>query len=370
MNATMKTFSRILLLLGLAGATPDLSAVTVATPPAGYQRLDAFGGRDNRLSVPLVRRTELLRRIAAVGPNSVTLAGPPIPANAYAPGATQAYYAHFVSGNLAGVVCKILANSDLELTLETLGDDLSAHALGTVVTGSAGDLIRIRPYWTIADVFGRDSGLLLSPVPSDPSSNYTQGDALLLPDKTIMGTEQSSALAHVYVAGQGWRKLGQPGVETGAELLPPAESFVVRRQNAARLSFFVLGYVMEDPLVVRLPGLTSGGEADVAISLPYPGSLEFANTGLDAVLETAAGPDTVTDFVLGYSSLRSGFSNPPDDRYCLIGLSGAGYPNTNWSLFPMAGGAQWYSLRAGAGYVLRIRGERPVRYWRVNPPPY
>jgi len=330
----------------------------VATAPAGYTRLTAGAGRDTWLSLPLVRRSELIARISAVSPATLSLDGVTMTADAYAPSAGGAYYAQFTSGNLAGRCYRIVGNTTGTVTLATESEDLSAHILGAIATGATGDLIRIRPYWTVADVFGPGVGSpLLAPVAAVPAVIYSDGDALLLPDNAALGAEKAPAAVIAYVTGQGWRRQGQPATDSAAVELPPGVPFVVRRSGAA-VSTLLVGYVSQDPGLIRLPALPAGGEIDVAAALFHPWVVTLADSGLAGMIESSVDADHARDLLLSPSDTRGGFSLPPARRLHLVGSS--------W--FEGTTAADGQTLRTGAGFLIRLRGERPVRYWRQAAP--
>lgn len=348
-----RRFFRMFLCSLLAAVSAE--AVTVGTPPAGGFRLEAGGGRDTSLSLPLMRRSELMGRISAVGSATVTLNGAALTANAYAPTDTGSYQLQFVTGNLAGLSYKITGNTTTALTLETLGDNLSAHGLGAVVTGADGDLIRIRRAWTVGDVFGFGSGdLLLDRVLSASAVVYTKGDAVLLPDNQSLGLEKKSAATIVFVDGQGWRQLGDPLADRGATELVAGVPFVLRRQSGAAWSTIVVGYVAQEPGLNRLPALPPGGETDISAALVYPLNRRVADAGLVSAFESSLNAGAARDLLLIPSDTRTGFSLPAARRLHRVG-------------------ATWYegdtladdqTLRLGSGFIIRLRGERPVRYWR------
>ena len=351
----MKTrllFLVTIILLTLFGVA---RGVTVATPPVGYFRLDAGGGRDNWISLPLVRRSESIRRIDSIGPASLSLSGSALIANAYAPSATGSYYVQFVSGNLAGLSYKIISNTANEVTLATLGDDLSAHVLGAINSGPAGDLVRIRPFWTVADIFGRENaGLLLDPVSALDATIYTEADALLFPDNQTIATEKAPAAVVAYVAGQGWRRQGQPATDSGADEFPPGVPFILRRENTTPISTFIVGYVSQEPGLIRLPALAAAGETDVAVGLFHPGPMQMADLGLVGTMENSADADSAHDLLLSPSDIRNGFSVPPAHRLHLV----------NGAWFEGDTPADGRTLQSGTGFILRVRGGRTVRYWR------
>jgi uncharacterized protein (TIGR02597 family) len=355
----MKTYLLFALVSAVAASSVARAQISVGTPPAGCVRLNAGGARDNWLSLPLVRRTELTRRVSAVAPATLSLSGASLSVNAYAPTSAGAYYVQFANGNLAGVAYKILSNTTTAVTVETLGDDLSAHPLGAITAGASGDLVRIRPYWTVSDVFGGTSGTpLLDPAPALSGAIYTEADALLFPDNLSVGTEKTPLAVIAYVTGQGWRRQGAGLTDSSGTAFPAGVPCILRRQSSTALSTYLVGYVAQEPGAIRFPALSASDETDVSIALFHPSPTRMADLGLASVMESSLDAASARDLVLIPSDVRNGFSVPPARHLHLIG--------PNW--FEGEDAADNATLRFGTGLVIRLRGERPVRYWRQAAP--
>jgi uncharacterized protein (TIGR02597 family) len=361
----MKTPIRHFLGLFLIAVPVGLRAQTVAaTPPAGCLKLSARGASDSVLSVPLVKRSALLARVAAVGQNTITLAADDLADSAYAPGFGVSFYAQFASGALDGLCYKILGNSGGELTLATEGEDLRSHALGTIAIGDAGDLVRVRPYWTVADVFGADDATLRLDQAADLADGpYLDSDAVLLPDNGITGTAKRPLMIF-YVAGAGWRAPGSPSADLEAQPLPPGVPFIVRRQRPDSVEIVLVGYVSQEPFQLRIPALAPGESRDVAVAFAHPVDRPLVDSGLFSALPSQgainASPDSLNprDVLLEFDTERRGFALPAARRFFVVG--------TGWCEADSA--ADDHRLQAGAGYLLRLRGERPVRYWMQAAP--
>lgn len=348
-----------------AAAVCRAQQTAAATPPGGYFKLTARGHSDSVLSLPLVQRSALLARVAAVGAGSVTLAADGVPNGVFAPGNGAGFELQFVSGALEGLCYRVVGNTGPVITLATGGDDLTAHALGAVAVGASGDLVRIRPCWSIAGVLGADEGSLrLDPVAELPAGPYLGADAVLLPANGSAGTEKNPRLAVVYVAGTGWRAVGDGGTDQGAQALAPGEPFTVRRQRAEPAEVVLVGYVMQERFVLRVPALAAGDDFDFAVALAHPVELTLADSGLIAAAAPSgaveASPDalSVRDALLEFDSGRSGLALPAARRFYVLG--------TGW--LESDAPADAHALQPGSGCLLRLRGGRPVRYW-VQPRP-
>jgi uncharacterized protein (TIGR02597 family) len=350
--------------LALAVAAQAQTTYIAATPAVGYSELTARGASDSFVSIPLVQRSALIARISAVASSTVTLSATGVADGTYAPGSSAVYYLQFVSGKLAGLSYEILNNQTGVFTLDTRGDDLTNHPLGTVNTGTSGDLVRIRPFWTVGAVFGTDpTQILLDPVASLNSSVYSGADAILLPDNVSVGTEKPSAKVIAYVTGSGWRERSAASTDASATVLWPGVPFTIRRQNPASVNILVVGYVSPDPFVQGLPAMDDGADMDFAASLAFPLSTALSASGLSSgnlpVIMPSIGDLQLGDLVLDYPADREGFSLPPDKRfYVLI---------TDW--FETEAPADQYVLQPEVGYVLRFRGLHAARYWTQSPPP-
>jgi uncharacterized protein (TIGR02597 family) len=326
-----------------------------ATPPAGYYKLVAQGASDTWLSVPLVARSAALARVASVGASTLSLSLATVPVDhAYRPVAGAVYYAQFTSGNLEGLCYPIIDSLGATLTLDTQGDTLIAHPLGSVVVGEGGDRVRIRAGWTVADLLGRTADdLLMDPVSALAPAHYESGDAVLLPDTVSLGLEKNPAATLSYVAGAGWRQRGQPDLDVGDTLVLPGVPFIVRRQSADLVTAYIIGYVMQERGVVRLPALNVGEERDVPFAWIPPDGIAIPDSSLATVISPWADAVTAGDEVMAYSYQRPGFALPAGHRYHFIG--------SDW--FDSGIASVDLRLEAGTGYILRLRGTRPVSYW-------
>jgi uncharacterized protein (TIGR02597 family) len=339
------------------------STYVAGTPAVGSSELNARGASDSFVSIPFVQRSALITSVSAVGPSSLTLSAT-VTDGTYMPQGASVYYLQFVSGKLAGLCYEILNNQAGVFTLDTRGDDLTQHPLGFVNTGSGGDLVRIRPFWTIGTVFGTDpTQIALDPVAGLDGLVYPGADAILLPDNVSAGTDKIPAKVIAYVTGSGWRERSAPSVDASATLLWPAVPFTLRRQNPSAASIFVVGYVSEDPFVQTLPAVANDTDMDVAASLAFPLPVALSGSGLTSgpspVLFPSLDALNLGDLVLSYPAARTGFSLPPDQRFYVVGA--------DW--FETGANADQSQLQPEAGYVLRIRGVHSVRYWTQSPPP-
>jgi uncharacterized protein (TIGR02597 family) len=364
----MRTSTFVFFTLTLLGTASPSSAQTVAaTPTAGYCKLVVRGGSDSWLAVPLLKRSALMGRVTSVGPNTVTLAVSGLVDNAFVPGSNGSYYAQFVSGSLEGLNFKVLGNTAAAVfTLATGTEDLTSHVLGPVATGATGDVVRIRPYWTLGDVFGANgTGLQLDPVTDPLTETYVAGDEVRFFDNDVAGTEKTPATAFAYVAGTGWRKRGDPVVDAAMTELPPGLPFVVRHQHTDNAEVLLIGYTAPERFLFRVPAMGADEDRDVAVALANPAeralndSNLFSPVPLFGAIEASSDAMHLRDLVLEFDSDHRGFAVLPAHRYYFSG--------TGWFEADVSVDARL--LQPGTGYLLRLRGARTARYWLQQTPP-
>lgn len=354
-----KTLTRLACITGSLLCAATASAETSATPPAGYFKLTARGGSDSLLSVPLAKRTAWMGRISDISANSVTLTLTTIPADGSASSATGTnYYAEFLSGDLAGLAYPVSGNTGAQFSLVVGDDSLIAHGMGSVQVGAAGDVVRIRPSWTLGDLFGATpESIRLTPISAFSGEVYLSGDAVEFPDNLSPGTAKKPAAVFAYIAGSGWRKRGAGEAVFYQEPIFPWTAFTVRRQSE-NVELLLVGYTPALRRVVRLPSVGVDQDFDVTLASGLDSEQSISTSGLILAFLSSTDEFTPADELLDFYSVRRGFSLPPAQRFHLVA--------TNW----LSNGAEANNaqLHPGRGYVLRLRGARPVKYWKQGQP--
>lgn len=333
---------------------------TAATPPAGFFKLGVRGATDTPLSLPLARRSALLAHVTAVGGTSLTLDFVGVPDGTYAPTATGGYYLQFTTGDLEGLTLGITAQTGGTVELAVAGITLTSHPLGAIATGASGDIVRLRPFWTVHDIFGAtEPALLLDPTADHSGAVYIESDAVLLPANAVAGGDQQPAAELAYVSGTGWRERGDAATDQAGAALPPGEGFTVRRHSVAPVEVVVVGYVPQERLVVTLPAVGAGGVHDVLVGAGAPVARPLSDSGLAAsdathgAITARADVAAAGDEVLEYGADRRGLGVPPERRFALLA--------SGWVEAEAA--ASEHPLLPGTGYLLRLRGARDRRFW-------
>jgi hypothetical protein len=196
---------------------------------------------------------------------------------------------------------------------------------------------------------------VLAASPAFTGGVYLTGDAVLFLDNETIGTEKKPAGFFAYVQDAGWRRRGgDMNTGVGAQAIEPGVPFIVRRGQGTSAEVVLLGYAPTVARVVKLPALAAGEETDFAFAWGDAEGRTLQASALAGVITPSANELTPMDLLLDYAGLRLGFARSPEHVFTLV--------DGHW----LEGDVNYdgFILSPGAGYVLRLRGERPARYWR------
>lgn len=345
----------------------DAAPVTVGSPPGGYYALHLKGGSDNYVALPLLRPAVATGEITGVQPNRVVVAGAGWASGVYAKNdaAPQgAWYAEFLSGPLKGVFYQILTNSEDTLVLDTEGDDLTAHPAGAL---GFGDIVRIRPAWTVGGVFGvNDATIVLDP----QLSPLSQADSVLLMNNETTGINKAPNQELAYVQGVGWRRAGNSSLDVTGQPLAVGEPIVVRRRAAQDLTLLVVGAPVTEETKVYVPGGDGASANDAYTTLLHTEPVSLNDSGLHnpadptgSVIRDSLSSLAPTDLLLGWSE-GTGFNLAPDQVFYF--LRNQGWRQVGSSSTTV--GAD-YLLQPGRAYVVRKDKAHPGVDWPQTPQP-
>jgi len=273
----MKTNLRIIasgLVTALCGAwgAPAAGESVSYTPPAGYFALPVKASSDNHVSLPLVPKATGFGTVSSAGRDRVTIGSKrwntgQFRRKAGAPKAS--YVAEFVTGPLRGISYEVLDNNTDTLVLDMQGDNLTQHPRGSV---GFGDIVRLRPLWTAAAVFGdSEENLQIAP----KRNQLVSGDAIILPDNTSAGLNKAPAAQLSFVRNAGWRSsTGDQSIDRAAYPFVPGQPMNIRRLAAQDTAIITLGHVARGRQAVYVAdGGATGSDRFVGLLHPEPISL-------------------------------------------------------------------------------------------------
>ena len=356
-------------------ASPAFSESAASSEPVGIHTLVIRGASDTVLSLPMEQLPVFFGLVRAVTATSVTVAAGVTPdgtrlspgwsANQFvydvAAGQRRTFLLEFASGALKGACYKITANDLSTVTLETEGDDLTAHPrLGAVAVN---DAVRIYPFWRVRDVFSPAGAPLIEarPNPAEPK------DDLLFPSQFPIGINKAPSMTIYYLAGQGWRAAGSGAEDFSDHPLRPNQGFIVRRRNAVDLEVVNCGAAALVRSVSFVPGGDGTSANDSYISLVHPVAVTLDESGLrSADQANTVIRDSISDFarqdeLLAWSPNSTGFNVAPSITYYY--RAGQGWKQVGSTT--IIGGT--VMLQPGAAYIVRKKAQNPGVDWIKEP---
>lgn len=252
-------------LLPLAGNAEDS-----ATVPEGFIKVPIQASPNGsaysltHFFAPLHRASSMTGRnagsLGAVGSNTLSDSSAGWATGALAT-AGAPYFANITSGTAMGSMFQITANTDTQLTLNTLGQTLPA--LGAV----AGDTYEIVPGHTLLGIAGTPASGVIGGTAAQ--FNASQTDKILVNDAN--GTTR---FYYFDTAASQWRTVGS-GVNQSNLVIPPKAGLVYYRISTAPLSYVFYGAVPHTGSIRQLPA------TGTTIVAPYfPRDTTLASLGL------------------------------------------------------------------------------------------
>lgn len=328
---------------------------SVYTDPVGFYKVTCQSNADTIVSVPFTRIPEYTGLIESISENSITVGGSP----AWTPGqwaylgvALQSnhYYAVINNGPKEGAIFPITNNTANAIQLELSPEDLSGV--------SAGNQIKIIPYWTLITAFPDGSV-----VPS--GSAGTRPTELLIPN--FDGTNINQAVVANYyfftnATTRAWRLVGGGTVNRNNDILIP-DGFVIVRHNTATQTVVVApGSVplkKQRSVVGRNGAGTAGRDNYIALIRPTPVSLNDSGLYQSGAFRPSAAAGTRVDELLVFDNNAVGQNKSPIQNYYY-------FTNSTTSAWRLVGGGTADRgtnevFKPGFGVILRANN--------VNNPP-
>lgn len=339
------------------------------SPVGGAVTLQAPAADESALSLPFATRPVAFGKVSGVAASTLTLTGINFIAGQFKPGfgagQQTTHYVQFTSGALAGLALPIVDNSADTLTLGTESVDLTAHPLGAA---AAGDLIKVCPCHTVADVLGATENALSVEV--SPGGTDLR-DHVLIPDYATAGIDKAPALDLVYLHGAGWRKASDlGGADCGNVALLPGRAFKVRRFGNSPATLIATGFAPTHRTVLRVVGGGGGTVAnDTLLALAYPEPISLDGAGLVMAADPASGviapgmddPATAADEVRLHQSFSINTPGASGGVETVYRATGNGWVKLGAAAETDTGAMTL--LQPGGAVLLRKTPASPTRYW-------
>ena len=345
-----------------AAVLPRAAGESVSyTPAAGYFALPLKAGSDNYVSLPLVPKAAGFGTVSAAGRDRVTIGSGRWNAGQFRakPGAPRAsYVAEFVTGPLRGISYDVLDNNSDTLLLDMQGDDLTQHPRGSV---GFGDVVRLRPLWTPAAVFGdAEANLQIAPKANASAS----GDTVILPDNLNTGLNKPPAAQLSFIQNAGWRSAGGDQSANRADYpLVPGQPMNIRRMAPQDTAVITLGHVARGPQAVYVPDGGLGGN-DSLVALLHPEPVVLQDSALMETTPSVSGAfSSSSNAIFRADELMSfeggtGTNQTPERAFYY--LAGRGWREAG---APGMSAGQSLTLEPGRAYLIRKKPGSPGGDW-------
>jgi len=338
------TFLAALAASGLAAAAPAY------TTPVGYSTVTFKGGSDTSFAVPLVSDTKAATVVASVSGSTLQI-GTTLNANElqYVAGTQpKKYFVLVTSGTALGKYYPVSSNTSSSITVNAIGEDLSAIS---------GQTIKVKSFWTLGTLFPSGAGVHVSTSGGDIKTRVFFNN-LNAAGQNIPRTENYVYLDVAGTANDGWYDANNfaAGIQNDVVIYP--DEFVVVRHpiGSADTTLTNSGEVFGNSLAIPVVVTNSSLGQDITAALPYPVAISPSQLGLyesGAFTASTSGAD-IKDRLFVYDNNSSGVNKPLIANYIYFDV--AGTANDGWYDANNLGGGKvdlQAVIPANAGLVIR-----------------
>ena len=276
MNPSLRRFRPLAVAALCAMIAPAAFAVTATTDPVGFIKVSYQGNADSYTFIPFKRTPEYAGSITSVtGGNVLTASGTPNFGNLVfgEPAQPKTYFILLTSGPKLGMFYTVTANSSNSVTVDTLGDDLSAVATSN---------FQIIPYDTLGTVFPGGQGV-------NASTSFlaaSRQSEVLIPNNATAGTNLAAAKSYFYYTSvsnpslNGWRQAGNNSRIANNDILVSDTPLIIRHNVATATETTFMGTVHMGTLTTPLGIIDAAKNQDNPIALPIAASLSLTQLNL------------------------------------------------------------------------------------------
>jgi len=321
----------------LALALPIISATTtqavdVVTDPVGFYNVVYQTNSDTYFSMPFTRPDESRAVVASVSGSIITVNGSPwiagqwvFPATSSVDGTvSNTYYVVITSGTKSGAYFIITNNTVNTLDVELTPEDLSGV--------TAGDTLRIHPFWTLGTIWPKGQGI----TPSPGTTGANRRTQVLFPNIGGYGYNLASAATYFFLqtaTTTNWVLSTDTAHNYNHQIVLPDQYVIVRNQSL---------------LIPTTTNTTVGQVSTYALRIPLYGT----NVNQDCYIGLPR-PSVHTLYDLGFTNNNNGNGFRPS-----AGTTGGARRDT---LLVFNNTAQGVNKSTAATYYLLTNGQ-----WRIS----
>jgi len=236
-----KFYMLSLIAIATSAISANAATTSVATVPDGMITFSLTHGKSSYLSLPLTSNSTYTGAVSAVTTNTISVDDAPAPFTTSLSAATAPYFIKFLSGNEAGRVMLVTANTSSKLTVDTT-DHISGAAVALTATGfnvQAGDTFEVFPGDTIASVFGH--GTTQDPLLLTGGPGVTTSDTV-----SLFTTVGAPAVTYYFNTTAGfWEQYGTSANANNTIIYPYSAFAVARRATHPDTTLVLEGRVTQ-----------------------------------------------------------------------------------------------------------------------------
>ncbi|MCH6255046.1 TIGR02597 family protein [Puniceicoccaceae bacterium K14] len=297
---------------------------------------------DAIVSIPFLRTAVVESSVVSIEEDMLTLAEGVLEDRAFNQSSGISRFGLFVeSGEFQGRHFDIVSNDSSGIVLANFGD----------VDLLAGDLVSVRPYWTLGSAFFEGGGML-------PTDEIGRRSIELILIESGAGAGLSAKRVYYYYNG-GWRKLGRcPKFKYDSVVLETGSAFVLRNNNPISELAEFSGEEAEFPLAEEL-FVSIDSPIDNFTNSSRGVDVPLASLGLDEnIFRETLDPEFPLDLVLVYDNEIAGKNKRPSSSYY--------YFNDGWRKIGEDVSVNFGTdlIRSGSGFAVRkATGESGYLLW-------
>ena len=259
-------------------------------------------------------------------------------------GAGNAHYVELITGTGAGIMTQITGTNNAGNSL-TLAEDLSGF-----ITGQTPVSYRIRKNWTIGSLFGATNSAGLGGGTSTTADEVLVYNPLAMPAGYTTYYYKTSG-----VGGIGWRSTNSTSVDESGAPLAPTTGIIVRRKQAADVSFPLTGAVKLGQTAIPIEtGLNF-------VSNVFPsGNMTLGNCNL-VTSGFFGGTSTSADHLLLYNHATGAYKTY---YFKTSGVGGTGWRSTDSTTIDETN----TPLPFGQSFIVKRNGGRAPFDWTAPQP--
>lgn len=326
------------------------------SPTLGMERIDFDAHEESFFGLSLTTQETWLAKVASYSNGSVTLDREVSASgnlSVEAKSGDPQFYIIVKTGPMAGAVFSIESNSGSVLNLVGGSSSVLDHPLYTSSSDLIGQLVNVKPFWTIKSIFEGEDIL------SETAKNWLKskveigdGDVFSFLRDSRLGTLESSHEVYSYNSSMGWKSASSLE-DMSFSAFEAGDPVVFINGSPTHRELYVLGAVSKERFIWEFPSVLENEWGEFYRSIPTVETKVLSSLEASLFMTTSEGIRVRTDDVVILP--MSNMDEVTEDYYYLMDREGGGY---DWvSVSHLGKSVQSnFVLLPGNVYRFRIKG--------------